>query len=180
MSDASYTGGGGGMSPLSIAQIGAQSLGNMFSGLFAGQAANARAKAYEEAARQAEQEGGVAAQNAVQRGDAVAARAAVQAAVNGGGFTGSSLGIISNLSSQAMYGARLATYRAQTEARNDLYNAKVQKQDATNDFIGAAVSTISPMVGGTLENSARESQLQSLATLRGLGQMSPYDYMSLN
>lgn len=167
------------MDPLSIAQIASSSLGNLFSGLFGASAASARAKAYGAAADQAEAEGGVAAQEAILRGNAVAAHAAVQTAANGGGFTGSSLGVISQLSQQAMFNARAASYRANTIAIADRYNTKVQKADSLNDYIGAGIGAVSPAVGGGIENAARTNQLQSLATLRGLGQASPYDYQGL-
>jgi len=109
----------------------------------------------------------------------VAAHAAVQTAANGGGFTGSSLGVISQLSQQAMFNARAASYRANTIAIADRYNTKVQKADSLNDYIGAGIGAVSPAVGGGIENAARTNQLQSLATLRGLGQASPYDYQGL-
>jgi hypothetical protein len=165
------------MDPMSIAMMASSSLGNLFSGLFGASAARAKAKSYEYAAQQALAEGGVQAQQAITRGNAVEADAAVTAAANGGGLVGSSMGVISNLAQTAMFNARVASYRSQTEARNDIYNAKVQKQNATNQTIGAVVGAVSPIVGGAFEKSARDSQLQSLQTLHGLGQSSPYDGM---
>lgn len=163
------------MDPFTITMA-TMAIGNLFSGLFGASAARSRAKAEEAAAHQALAEAGVQSQNAILHGDAVEANAATQVAANGGGFVGSSMGVIDQLARQSMFNARVANYRGQTEAQAHMYNAKVDKQDATNQMIGAALSTVAPIVSGAVEKSSQTRAMNSLQTLHGQGQDSLSDY----
>jgi len=154
------------MDPITIA-AGISALGSLFkgvSGLFAG---NAQAKAEKNAARQADAEAGVNAQIALAQGDQTAAQGAVQAAANGGGFVGSSLAAISDLSRAAMFKARSAVYRGQTEMQAHLYNAKVAKAQGTNDLIGGVIGAAGAAAGG-MAGLSSQAKLMSLLRPAGL------------
>ncbi len=156
------------MDPLEVAnfaQGGLQSIGNLFSSIIGSNAEKAHAQALRYAAQQANSEAGVNAQEQLQEGDAVAAHAAVQGAANGGGFTGSTLGIISSLGAQAMFNARNAVYRGQTVAQNDLYEARVASANANNQLIGGVIGAVSPVVGSWAK-SAYQSQIASSLSQR--------------
>ena len=136
------------------------------SGFFSDQA---KAKEDENNAITAGRQAGVNSQLALMLGNATAATAATRAAANGGGLVGSSMGIISNLGAQALFNARQAAYRGQTEQQNDLYAAKVARYDAVAGLVGAGVNVAKSVVGG-FANAALESQQMGIAkTLRGLG-----------
>lgn len=162
------------MDPFTIA-AGISALGGVFKGLTGFFGGNAQAQAERNAALQAQMQGGVNAGLALQQGDAVAAHGAVTAAANGGGFVGSSLGVIQNLSQQAMYNARQQVYRAQTEAQAHLYAGQVDSMNARNALIGGAVDAGSSLVGGFARSALFKQQLGLWSTLRGLGADTPYD-----
>lgn len=133
------------MDPISIGIAAASSLFKGITGFFSG---NSQAKAMKAAARQAGDEAGVAAQGALAQGDAAAAQGAVQAAANGGGLVGSSLGVIQMLSQRAMFNARAAAYRGVTEQQTDLYNARVAKAKATTGLISSVFGAAGDIAGG--------------------------------
>lgn len=153
------------MDPLSIAmmaQSGLSSMGSLFSGIMSFNADNDHAKALNYAAEQAREESGVNAQEALQQGDEAVAKGAVTAAANGGGLVGSSVSLLSSLSDQAMFNARAATYRGLSESQNDLYQAKVAKQNAINGLIGGVTGAGSQAAGGWAQNAYQGQILQSL------------------
>ena len=164
------------MDPFTIA-AGIGALGSLFHGVTGFFGAGAQAKSEQLAATQHLQEGGVAGDEALRQGDQVAARAATQAAANGGGLVGSSLGVISQLSNQAMFNARAQGYRARTEARNDLYQSSVARTQGLDALAGGAIGAGSSLAGGFMRSSIFARQMQSLGTLRGYGADTPYDYM---
>lgn len=131
-------------------------------------AANAKAHALDNAAVTAGRQGGVNAQEALQQGDAVAATAATRAAANGGGLTGSAMGVISNLSNQAMFNARTQVYRAQTEQQNDIYEAKVSRAQGISGLVGSLFGAAGSMVGGWAQDAQLKKQNDLLNTLRGV------------
>ncbi len=133
------TAGSGQMSSVGAMMLGgpiASALGNLFGGLSASNADKEKAQVDENNAIQARQVAGINAQLALERGDQVAAHGAVQAAANGGGLVGSSMGVIQQASNMAMYNARAASYRGISEGQADEYAAKVEKANATNALIG--------------------------------------------
>lgn len=168
---------GNGLMQLDQLSTGLNVFGKLFGGLTAFNGDNAQAKAEEYAAQEAGAQGGVNAQLALQRGDQVAAQGAVQAAANGGGFTGSALNVISNLSQQAEFNARAETYRANSEIRNDLYQAKVDHANGLDSLIGGFMGAGGAAAGGLANQAFQQQELKSLSILRGTGQATPYDFM---
>lgn len=164
------------MGPLGIASTALDALGHLFGGIMGANAGSAQNKAQQYAAQQARQEAGVAAQEAILQGNTAAGHAAVQTAANGGGFVGSSMGVISQLSREAMFNARAAAYRGVTQSQSDLYQGAVAKANGVNSLIGGAVGAAGAAASGAATEVFRGQQLSSLASLQGLGQASPYDY----
>lgn len=154
------------MDPFTIA-AGIQAIGGLFKGVTSLLGGNAKARAEKQAANQAEAEGGVAAQQAAMEGNQVAAQGAVNAAANGGGFVGSSLAAVSQLSQQAMSNARAAAYRGVTEAQGHLYQAKVAKSQGMTDLIGSVIGAAGSLAGGAAQASASAKQHAALKTLGG-------------
>lgn len=157
-----------------IVAAGIQAVGSLFKGITGFFQGNSQAKAYKVAARQAEAEAGVQSSVALQQGDAVAAQGAVNAAANGGGFVGSSIAAIQQLSSQAMFNARAAAYRGATEGQTDLYNAKVAKAQGLSALIGSLSPAGGALYGGVARQQAEDRQLAALTTLKGDAPPVPY------
>lgn len=155
------------MDPITLAQGIADSVGGLFKGIMGFNAGNTQAKALRFAAQQAEAEGGVAASQQVEQGDALAASGAVAAAANGGGLTGSSLGVIQSIANRSMFNARAAAYRGRTQAQADLYKAQVVKADAMNQLIGGVVGSVSMLGGAITKSNAAGQQLALMKQLRG-------------
>lgn len=149
------------MDPLTIS-AGISAVSSLFKGISGFFGGNSQAKADKEAARQAGQESGVAAQDALAQGDQIAAQGAVQAAANGGGFVGSSIAAISNLSRAAMFNARAAAYRGQTEIQSHLYDAKVAKAAGLNDLIGGTLGAAGSLYKGGAQVQANARMLAAL------------------
>lgn len=150
------------MDPITIS-AGISAVSSLFKGVTGFFGGNAQAKAEQQAARQAGDEAGVAAQQALGQGDAAAAQGAVQAAANGGGFVGSSLAAISDLSRKAMFNARAAAYRGQTEIQKHLYDAGVAKAQGLNDLIGGTLGAAGSLYKGAAQ---KQGQQQALAALQ--------------
>jgi hypothetical protein len=163
------------MDPFLIS-AGISSAGGLFKGITSYFSSMSEAAVDSNNAEQADREAGVNAQNALQSGNAAAAHGAVAAAANGGGFVGSSTGVIQNLSNQAMYNARQQIYRGQTVAQADNYAAKVAKFNAWAGLIGGGISAGSSLAGGFAQSALYTQQQQSIRTLKGLGADTPYDY----
>jgi hypothetical protein len=163
------------LDPFTLA-AGLSAIGSVFKGITGLIAGKREAQADKNAALQAEMEGGVNAQEALQSGNATAARAATQVAANGGGFVGSSLDVVKNLSEQAMFQARGQAYRARTVAQNDIYKAGVAKAQGLNQFVGSLINAGSSVAGGMMQQGLYQQQMLALKSLRGEGADSPYDY----
>ncbi|HUO22694.1 MAG TPA: hypothetical protein VMU59_09290 [Caulobacteraceae bacterium] len=153
------------MDPFTIA-AGIGALGSLFKGILGFGANNAQAQAQRNAAQQAEQQGGVAASEQIEQGNAAAARAAVQGAANGGGFGGSTLGVIQDLSNRAMFNARAAAYRGRQTAVNDMYDAQVSQANGANALIGGVVDAGSSLLGGWAKSSAVAKQTGLMGQLK--------------
>lgn len=160
------------MDPLTIISAGISSVGSLFKGLTGFFGGNAEAKIAEQNARQAQEEGGVAASQALAQGDQVAARAATQAAANGGGFTGSALSVISSLSQQAMFNARAAAYKARTAANAELYRGSVAKTQGLQGLVTSAADAGSSLIGG-FAKSANNAKLLQMAGGQGASGADP-------
>lgn len=148
------------MDPITIAAA-ASAIASLFSGVSSFLGSKGAARAEEAAARQSSREAGVEANMALAQGDAVAASAATQVAANGGGLGGSSLAVIDQLSSQAMFNARRAIYGGVTEANAHLYNAKVAKKNGKLALIGSVFGA----AGQGLAAGASASNSQAAATM---------------
>lgn len=150
------------MDPLTLASGVASAFGGLFKGIMGFGAGNAQAQAERNAALGAEQQGGAAASEQVEEGNAQAATGAVTAAANGGGFVGSSLGVIQNIANRSMFNARTAAYRGRQQAVNDMYDASVSQANATNSLIGGVVGGSSSLLGGMAKASAVSQQLAAI------------------
>jgi hypothetical protein len=133
-------------------------VGGLLKGIGDSIAAGRKATALDHAALQSSEEAGVNAQTALMQGDATAATGAVRAAANGGGLVGSSMGVIANLSDQAMFNARAQIYRGNVERQNDLYEAAVTRAQGWSSLVGDTVGGVTSMLGG-FANAAQASQL---------------------
>lgn len=154
------------MDPFTIA-AGISAVGSLFKGIMGFNAGNAEAEAHRNAALQAEAEGGQAASNQIEEGNARAASAAAQGAANGGGFVGSTMGIISDLSNKAMFNARAAAYRGRAQAQNAMYEGQVAKANGQNALIGGVIDAGSSLLGGFAKSSAVAKQLAAIKANRG-------------
>ena len=149
------------MDPTSLVAAGIHTVGALFKGissLFGGIHANQAEKMN---ALQAREEAGVAAQQSVQQGEAAAARGATQAAANGGGFGGSTLGVLSWLSQQSMFNARAQVYRGEAAARADLYSGKQALAQGIQGGISGGVDAASSLVGGFMSSAANARQMRA-------------------
>lgn len=141
------------MDPFLIA-AGIGAIGKLFGGVTSFLSDKAEQQVDRQNAQQHLQEAGVAASQAIEQGDAVAARAAVATAANGGGFVGSGLGLITSLADTAMYNARVAAYRGRTQANADLYQAEVAKMKGRAALIGGILGAGSSVLGGMAQDAA--------------------------
>lgn len=145
---------------LSMLSGGLGAIGSLLGGIGALTAGTAQQKAYNAAARQARQEAGVNSSIALDQGTRAAARGAVAAAANGGGFEGSAISVLSDLSMQSMQGARAAVYRGETEARRDEYMGKVARAQGNLGLVKGLLG-----MGGSLLSGAQSSAYERSANL---------------
>lgn len=162
------------MDPLDMAATGIPILGGLFSGIMGLFAGNAEAKIDKENAFQDEREGTVNSEVALQKGDATAAAAATQAAANGGGLVGSSIGVIAQDSRTAMFNARTQIYRGDTAARADLYKGQVAQANGINGLIGSVTGAVGTGITGAANAGMRQSILNSFAQNRGDQSADPF------
>lgn len=153
------------MDPITIA-AGISAIGSLFKGITGFLGGSDKQKLEELQAQQDLQEGGVAAGQAVRQGEIVEADGATRAAANGGGFVGSTLGVLQGLADQAQFNARAAVYHAQTAARSARYEGAVAKTDGIDALISGVTQAASSLVGGMAKSSAGA---QSTAALKFLG-----------
>lgn len=131
------------VAPLFLAAAGIGAVKSLVGGITGRSAARARGRALDAAARQARAEGGVAAQMGMEDDARLMARAETMAAAGGGGFGGSTLNVLDDLARQSMFKARSTIYRAEREASNSEYEAKVSRKDGTNAMIGGVLGAAS-------------------------------------
>ena len=136
-----------------IIEAGISALGKLLGGITGMFSSKAEAAVHERNALMASQQAGVNSEIAYQQGEGVAAEGAVRAAANGGGLVGSSLGVITNLSQQAMFNARAQIYRGQVASQGELYQAAVAKNQGQRALIGGVVGAASSVAGGFLQSS---------------------------
>lgn len=140
------------MDPISAGIAG---LGSLLSGVSGFVNATAQQKALDNAGRQALAEAGVEAQQRLQEGDAVAASAAVQAAANGGGFVGSTLGVLQGLSQKAMFNARAAAYAGITRNQDLRYEGELARAQGSQGLLKGVVGAGAAAFGGFAGAAAR-------------------------
>lgn len=179
------------MDPISIGFMGLSALGSLFGGATqsaSAQAAAERAQAEGAAksqadlynAQQATQEAAVNTQITLAQGQAAAATAAVQAAANGGGFTGSTLGVLQQLSSKALFDARAVAYRGRTQAQADTYQSQIDTYDgqvqaaqdnaqASNAMISGVIGAASDVFGGIAKSNAMSGIANAFKAVPGAG-----------
>lgn len=145
--------------PIGIAAAALGAVGSIVGGIGQNNAAKARARALEMQAQQARNEAGVAAQMGLMDDDRLAGHAATLQAANGGGFSGSAMDVLNDLRQQSIFKAKTTVYRGESQARNDLYEAKVSRQSGTNALISSGVNAASSLLG----SFAQAAQLKSLA-----------------
>lgn len=155
------------MDPLTLAAGGLSALGGLFKGITGMLAGTAQQKALDYAARQAEDQAGVSAQQQLDQGNQVAARAAAQGAANGGGFVGSTLGLVQDLASRAMFNTRAEIYKGKVQAQNDIYQGQVARAQGLNDMIGGVVDAGSSLVGGFAKAGFQAQQLKYMQQAGG-------------
>lgn len=153
------------MDPMSIALLimaGSKLLGGI--GGFLG--GRAKAKALQQAATQARQEGSIKANIALREGDKVAATAAVGAAGGGGGgVVGSSMDVLNQIAQGSMHNARTAIYEGETEARARRYEASVAKTEGTMKLISSVAEAGTSFLSGSADMAAQR-QTQGLQVSR--------------
>lgn len=160
---------GSGADPISAAE---SIVGSIFKGITGFVSSSEQAHAYSVQQHQDKLLGSVNAGEAIAQGDQVAARAATQAAANGGGLGGgaSGMGLIAEASQRAEFNGRVQIYRGMTEANNALYNEDVAKDNALNSAIG----TLSPAFSESASQYAiaqdRSQMLNSFAASHGEAQ----------
>lgn len=155
------------MDPLTIVAAGISAIGSLFKGITSLFGGNNEEKAAEYAAQQHQDEAGVSAQEALDEGARAAAHAAVQGAANGGGFVGSTLGVIQDLSNRAMFNARAALYRGKAQAQSDIYQGKVAQAQGQQALIGGVLGAGSSLIGGFAKSASDSAQLKAFS--QGLG-----------
>lgn len=128
------------VAPLLLAAAGIGAVKSLVGGITGNSAARARGRALDAAARQARAESGVAAQMGMEDDARMMARAETMAAAGGGGFGGSTLNVLDDLARQSVFKARSTIYRAEREASNSEYEAKVSRRDGRNAMIGGVLS----------------------------------------
>ena len=155
------------MDPMSLAMMGANAFSSLFQGIMGQNQANTQNKIFQDRARQANAEAGISAQEALQQGDQAAAHGAAVAAANGGGFVGSSIGAIQNLSNNAMFNARAQTYRGLTQSQSDLYQAAVARANGQNAMISGIVGAVGGVATQSVADSYRKQILGSISSRQG-------------
>lgn len=149
------------MLPLVIASAGMSALSSIFGGVTARNAAKARASALEQGARQALQEGGVAAQMGYAADERAIAHATTLAAAGGGGFGGSNLNVLDDLARQQTFRARSTIYSAQREAYNLQTEARSARTEGQNAYLGGLISASGSMLRGFSDQARAKSAASS-------------------
>ena len=155
------------LGPLSMASTGLGAAGAALQGIMGFAAGQQQARLAKQAAAQASLQGGVQTQEALLQGGATVGRAATLAAASGGGLGGTTAGVLNQIASRGMFNARAAAYRGATQAENDEYMAKVDKDNAVNSLIGGFTGAAGQAVSGALTQGFRQSLLQSKAYQAG-------------
>lgn len=155
------------MDPITIA-AGISALGSLFSGVTGFLGGNAKADALKKQAAQHRAEAGVNAQAELEQGNATVAHAAVQAAANGGGFVGSTMGVLQDLSRKAMFNARSAAYRGATQSQADEYAADQAGSEALQSLVSGGLGAGASMFSG-MGKSAALSRMAGAGAGAGAG-----------
>jgi hypothetical protein len=156
---------GAALGMLNPISAGLEAVGGLFKGITGFFSSQAQARQEKLAAHMAAQQGGVNTQIALQQGNQAAEQGAAIAAANGGGFVGSSISVIQNLSDQAMYNARQTAYRSRTVEEAHLEQASIDKSQAWSSLIGGVTGAVGSVVGNAATAHFRSQILKSRASL---------------
>ncbi len=146
------------MDPMTMASAGMGAIGALFKGVTSLFGGNAEAKAAEAQADQARREAGVRINEGLQQGDQAVARAAITSAAGGGGFVGSSLGVLRMLGQQSYANARTEAYKGMTEAQAADYRAAQARSAGLQGLVGGLVGAGGSIAGGLTQNALQGQQ----------------------
>lgn len=123
-------------------------IGSLLKGFMAYSAGKAQERQLKYAAAQENADASVRAQAELDKLDRIEGEAAVRAAQNGGGFTGSTQDVLGDMDSRGVFNARSLIYQGATRGRNDLYQAKIARRDGALKLVGASVEAASSLASG--------------------------------
>lgn len=166
------------LGPLSMASTVASAASSAIQGVMGFVGGQQQAKQAEMAAKLASQQGGVQTQERLLQGGATLGRAETLAAASGGGLGGTTTGVLNQIAEHTMFNARGAAYRGATEALNDQYMAKVDKDNAINSLISGFTGAAGQAVAGGLKEQFRNNLLSSQAAKTG--EAAGSDYLALS
>ena len=142
-------------------------VGSLFKGITGLIAGNRQEDAFRKQGEEAEMQAGVNSEVALQQGNAAAGEAAARTAANGGGFVGSSMGVIQDLSNQAMFNARSKIYQGNAENQRDIYQGQVARAQGMSDMVGGVIGAAGSLAGGFMRASLFTQQKSYFGALRG-------------
>lgn len=146
-----------------VLAAGVSAVGSFMGGLAKRGASRARARAMQAAARNARREAGVTASLQLEESDRVGARAATQAAMNGGGLQGSALDVIDDLARQGMYRARQTVRDGVSQSVQLMNDAQTAKRQGDLELFSSMVEASSTFLGGIgQEANARRGRGEAL------------------
>lgn len=127
---------------------GVSAVGSLFGGNGKRNANRAKARALQAAARNVRREAGVTASLQLEESDRVGARAATQAAANGGGLQGSAMDVIDDLARQGVYRARQTVRDGVSQSVQLLNDATTAKRQGDLELFSSAIDAGSTFLGG--------------------------------
>lgn len=127
---------------------GVSAVGSLFGGIGKRNANRAKARALQAAARNVRREAGVTASLQLEESDRVGARAATQAAANGGGLQGSAMDVIDDLARQGVYRARQTVRDGISQSVQLMNDATTAKRQGDLELFSSAIEAGSTFLGG--------------------------------
>lgn len=136
------------MDPVTITVAALASVGKLLGGIGAYNKGKAIERQMQFRARQANQEGAIRANVALTEADQVGGEAAIRAAQNGGGLSGSAVDVLADIERRGAFNARSAIWAGATEAENALYEGKVARREGALKLIGATLDAGTSLASG--------------------------------